>query len=264
VNEKARRLKKISDERIRLADERIGWFDSAIEEIARRWRDELVELAAGPAGQRQAARAQVIMSLQQQIQGQLNRLGYEDLAREFVGGFDDFRKPALDTLAAMGVADKPLSVLDEQALQQVRDLHLAEFRAIGERAVQELSRGVLMNTVAGARRSEIIQAMTATLGTKFQAYAASYADTALMSYDRTVSWKTWEAVGLSLFLYRGPRDVKNRPFCAEHVGKTLTAGQIGQLDNGKGQPKPVSIYGGGWNCRHVWTPVVADEATASE
>ena len=68
-----------------------------------------------------------------------------------------------------------------------------------------------------------------------------------------------EAEGVDLvYLYVGPRDGKNRPFCAQWVGKAVV--DPSKMDNGQGLP--VEDYCGGYNCRHSWAPTLT--ATAIE
>lgn len=59
------------------------------------------------------------------------------------------------------------------------------------------------------------------------------------------------------FNYVGPRDDKNRPFC-RHVldlKKSFSIAEIRDLDNdSRITLKPVFIFCGGWNCRHMWLP----------
>lgn len=62
------------------------------------------------------------------------------------------------------------------------------------------------------------------------------------------------------YLYVGPTDQRNRPFCKEHVGQVLTRDRIEQLDNGQ-LPNPF-ITGGGYNCRHSWLAVESAELRA--
>ncbi len=65
-----------------------------------------------------------------------------------------------------------------------------------------------------------------------------------------------------LYLYDGPpaSDQKIRPFCEQHVGQVFTLEALNKLDNGKGQPKPVSNYLGGYNCRHTLSPIDREQA----
>lgn len=55
-----------------------------------------------------------------------------------------------------------------------------------------------------------------------------------------------------VFVYTGPKDERNRPFCAKRVGKAFTTKQIGKMVNGQGIP--VLEGGGGNRCRHSWVP----------
>lgn len=54
-------------------------------------------------------------------------------------------------------------------------------------------------------------------------------------------------------MYVGPQDSRNRPFCAERVGKEFTLGEALTWDNGQGLP--AVIYCGGYGCRHFLQPV---------
>lgn len=59
------------------------------------------------------------------------------------------------------------------------------------------------------------------------------------------------------FLYVGPSDQRNRPFCKQHVGLVMTRAAIEQLDSGQ-LPNPF-ITGGGYNCRHSWLAVESQD-----
>lgn len=56
------------------------------------------------------------------------------------------------------------------------------------------------------------------------------------------------------YRYEGPSDDRNRPFCAEWVGRVITKAELQTLTNDDGQS--AMIWGGGWNCRHTWQLVV--------
>ncbi|HXJ41100.1 MAG TPA: hypothetical protein VNH18_17590, partial [Bryobacteraceae bacterium] len=92
--------------------------------------------------------------------------------------------------------------------------------------------------------------------------ATSLADTALPGFYRTIAARGYDKIESALqpgtvarYSYFGPLDKLNRPFCKTHAaqsrrGKTWTTAEILLMNNGKGQPKPVRIYCGGWRCRH--------------
>lgn len=84
---------------------------------------------------------------------------------------------------------------------------------------------------------------------------------ALLVWDRIVLEKIAETFDAPpMYIYAGPRDEKNRPFCADVVGSPpRTREQIEELNNHpdlhKYVPPNVFTLCGGINCRHVWLPV---------
>lgn len=77
--------------------------------------------------------------------------------------------------------------------------------------------------------------------------------TKIASYGRQVTATVGESAGLDLYLYTGPRDGITRRFCKPLINKVVTEAQMARLDNGQGLP--VKLSGGGYNCRHSWSPV---------
>ena len=73
--------------------------------------------------------------------------------------------------------------------------------------------------------------------------------TATATYGRMVAMNQ----GLPFVLYAGPRDARNRPFCAERVNKVFPIQVVYTWDNGQGIP--ANLYCGGYGCRHVLIPV---------
>lgn len=76
----------------------------------------------------------------------------------------------------------------------------------------------------------------------------------IAEFGRSTQAINAESAGLDLFLYVGPKDGITRPFCRKLVGKVLSKSQINRLNNGQGAG-PVLTTGGGYNCRHSWTPI---------
>ena len=63
-----------------------------------------------------------------------------------------------------------------------------------------------------------------------------------------------EEAGLTLFYYSGPLDGLTRKFCVPLVDKVLSKRQIAQLNNKSGLGSPLRS-GGGYNCRHSFSPI---------
>lgn len=72
--------------------------------------------------------------------------------------------------------------------------------------------------------------------------------TAVASYNRLETL----ALGSKYVLYAGPRDARNRPFCAERVNNIYPVEVVYTWDNGQGIP--AYLYCGGYGCRHQLVP----------
>lgn len=81
--------------------------------------------------------------------------------------------------------------------------------------------------------------------------------TAVASYSRLESL----ALGAKYVLYAGPRDARNRPFCAERVNNIYPVEVVYTWDNGQGIP--AYLYCGGYGCRHQLVPTNTPPAAPS-
>lgn len=78
-------------------------------------------------------------------------------------------------------------------------------------------------------------------------------NTQISMYGRSITASIADAAGIEYYLYTGPEDGLTRRFCKPLVGKVVSESQMNQLDNGQGLN--VKTGGGGYNCRHSWSPV---------
>ncbi len=113
--------------------------------------------------------------------------------------------------------------------------------------------------------------LTIELGKQFKvarAQAVSLADTAIMTFYRTVNARGFDVIQrdlpkqVLLYKYFGPKDVLNRPFCArlKAADRSYTRAEIDAMDNGLTPVGTVFTMAGGWNCRHLF--ILAPEQTA--
>ena len=77
--------------------------------------------------------------------------------------------------------------------------------------------------------------------------------TKLSQYGRSITAIAAAEADIDHFLYTGPDDGVTRDFCVALVNKVVTSKQMRRLDNGQGLS--VKTSGGGYNCRHSWSPV---------
>jgi hypothetical protein len=76
----------------------------------------------------------------------------------------------------------------------------------------------------------------------------TWLETAQSAFSREANVRLAEDVGIEKFEYVGPLDGITRPFCEKHVGEVKTIEGWDKLDNG--QISPVSVFCGGYRCRH--------------
>jgi hypothetical protein len=226
-------------------------FESALSTLVEQWEKETTELLDRLPSAAGASRLAELVYLETQIAGQLSRLGYEDLARRFTNAYSQSEKAADKQLATLGVDFERLAPLDQDALATLRQIDFLRFVRAGANVSATLAEGIVLNALGGLSRAKLIERLQAQLG-EFRGLAVTYADTGLVSYDRRVHWDKLSQV-VEHFQYTGPLDIKTRPFCIKHWNKVYTQPEIAKLDNGT-VLEPVWLYGGGFNCRHVFTP----------
>lgn len=248
-------LERISDDGIVARARNARAFRSAMAATTRELRSTVVDiLSGGELTTRKAVQARTIVQLQSALAAQLNRAGYDDAVRELMAAYPGSIQRALRMLRQMDIRVERLSKLNEAAFEQLRAVDYDFLRDLGQQSVNEVARGLVQNTIMGTSRSVTIERIGRTLDTRLRNHAVTYADTALVTFDRTASLEIWQDAGLEKYEYRGPADIKNRPVCARWVGRVFTIAEINKLDNGAGLP--VLRFGGGWNCRHVFIPWV--------
>lgn len=125
--------------------------------------------------------------------------------------------------------------------------------------VDEIRQAIDRGVATGIDLSDLIEEVAAKVDATF-ARVASAVDTGIVGVGRAIIVEQAEASAAAggeemVFKYIGPKDTKTRPFCRKHMNKYFTIAALDRLDNGEGQPKPVSRFMGGWLCRHSLAPV---------
>lgn len=123
---------------------------------------------------------------------------------------------------------------------------------------------VLENIITGERPD--FEKIKETQGTKLASYAKTELDTSIAAFNRTLTFNQGTRAGIKEYLYIGPYDGKTRDFCANLLTRRsppiYDIKEISAMDNGQG----ISVIqtGGGYNCRHVWSPVPPDSRAELE
>lgn len=108
--------------------------------------------------------------------------------------------------------------------------------------------------------SSELESLLANKFGKAEAHARTIARTALGAFDRADTVRQAALAGAKRFKYVGPG--ASRSFCQHHLQNIYGLEEIKRMNNGQGLP--VLYYGGGWNCRHTWEPVIAQQRLAPE
>ena len=143
------------------------------------------------------------------------------------------------------------------AIQQQLDLMQASSveTLFDDVIIPNVTSGVRESLVAMTVDVPIKQAMS-SLSQKMQSATGrqlTEVNTKLSMYGRGVTAAMAEEAGLSFYLYTGPQDGETRKFCSPLVDKVVSESQMRKLNNRQGLS--VKTAGGGYNCRHSWSPV---------
>lgn len=140
--------------------------------------------------------------------------------------------PQVDILANQNISDVFEGVILNSVKQSMRD------------SLNDLIVNVPLNTVMSNMQKRMKKAEGRQL---------TEVKTKLSQYGRSITAIAAEAADIDHYLYTGPRDGVTRDFCRALVNKVVTDKQMRRLDNGQGLS--VKTSGGGYNCRHSWSPV---------
>lgn len=139
-------------------------------------------------------------------------------------------------------------------LTDLKTLMVNQFSQIEEDLANRIERSVYGITQGQIDRRDFIEDLTRQFDTINDTYIKTWVDTGIAGFSRESGNIMAQDAGVSLFEYVGPVDGITRPFCRKHTGQKKTLEEWNKLDNG--QIGPVSVYCGGYKCRHRLVPVV--------
>jgi hypothetical protein len=147
-----------------------------------------------------------------------------------------------------------------ETLEAFHDMKLRELLQVPAEVMQTVEQTILRGIVGAQDRAELLNELLQELELTLPQVRTIY-DTALSEFSRIAVTSTATGAADEAFLYDGPIDALMRPFCAERVGKVYSRAEIDAMDNG--QLDNTLITGGGYNCRHTWIPLDAENAMAA-
>jgi hypothetical protein len=144
----------------------------------------------------------------------------------------DSLAPQVDALSSQNISDIVEGVILPSIKQNIRD------------SLRDLEVNVPLNTVMSNLQVKMARA---------QGRQLTEIKTKISQYGRGLTAMASAVAELDHYLYTGPRDGITRDFCRALVNKVVDEQQMSKLNNGQGLA--VKTSGGGYNCRHSWSPV---------
>ena len=187
--------------------------------------------------------------------------GYFGAVNSYLDQYPRIGKMAEDILAA-GRVERDLVGIPRELVDALRNRDKVHFEDLNTAALQRLDDTLLSSIVVGRTPANTLAAMKGVITGEYpwgnrkglyQWHAGTYVRTAQMRFSRQILKAKADEIGLETFVYTGPVDEVTRDFCLDLVGTTHTRAEIEQMDNG--QTGSVFTDGGGYNCRHSWSPV---------
>tara|TARA_R100000951_G_scaffold53115_1_gene44776 strand:- start:1924 stop:2835 length:912 start_codon:yes stop_codon:yes gene_type:complete len=180
------------------------------------------------------------------------RAGYDEAIDEFIEQTSRVAKASQSTASIV----QPQYTPDQR--QQIL-VDVAQ-RAASERIFDNL---ILPQVTSGVRDSLLSMSLDVPLDMAMSTLAQrmeqaqgrqlTEVNTQISTYGRSITASIADAAGINYYLYTGPEDGLTRKFCRPLVNLVVSESQMNKLDNGQGLG--VKAGGGGYNCRHSWSPV---------
>lgn len=147
-----------------------------------------------------------------------------------------------------------IGIVNKEALESLVTLNVEALQTKSANIIGDIRPKILESTILGQKID--LRALKKTLSSKIYNQVKTEVNQSLNTFYRTATVLQAKNLGLEKFLYVGPDDNVTRPFCSQLLERQppiYTIKEIEAMDNGQGLD--VLTNGGGWNCRHEWTPV---------
>lgn len=206
--------------------------------------------------------AELAAKLEARFSAILRDAGYDGAIGELLDTFEKVQ--AANQVFLKDRLGESLSAADTRALKRISDGTAKRLLLRGGEAGAKLREILVVGANTNAPIADLLDELAAAAGVELQK-AVVEAQTQLMGFQRDALATQAEEAGVDLYTYEGPGgpdDLITRPFCAPLVGRIVTLPDLDAMDNGDGQPKPVSRFLGGYRCRHGLAPLSLEEGLA--
>ena len=252
-------------------------LDAAVDRLMRRTTPLLARVAARTQAElmrrleivdgriaQTPANQQVLRQTARIYEGFLKRSAYGTHLGRFVHSFPGQQRFFRDILSAINdtlvnpLPDFTYRVSDEAFFRSHQISSVAALESMPLRLASQARERLLLTTGALP-----VGQLADVLGTVFAhapLHLEGLAVTAISTHYRVIQDKGYQIIeeeaGALKYIFAGPRDKLNRPFCRRILNdnEPRTREQINRLDN-RSPLKPVFTAAGGYACRHQWIPL---------
>lgn len=165
--------------------------------------------------------------------------------------------------------DVLFSSTTQKTIDALIEVDKRKFTGSVQRYAGDVSSAVMRQVVLGDIPT--IKALREEYGERLGTQLKTEINTSVSAFSRTMTADQARELDLDLWVYQGPEDSLVREFCQDVLDGSpdgveprdvpiYTSEEIARMDNGQGLD--VSIYCGGYNCRHQWVPVSLERAIA--
>jgi hypothetical protein len=180
--------------------------------------------------------------------------GFAESIEDFIEQQDKLLQSINDSLNVVDPTWKPLFIENEvNALKTLTVQNVFDDIVIPavSKNVRDSLLSMVVDTPKDQAMSNLAQSLQRGAGT-----LTTEVRTKISQFGRSVNMIAADAVGMDLYLYTGPKDGITRNFCKAIINKVVSKDQLSKLNNNQGLS--VRSSGGGYNCRHSWSPVTSN------
>ena len=191
------------------------------------------------------------------MQTQLQEAGVGDALAEQRAVLDDLLGELREEAEGFGLPNV-FGPATDKSISMLIDGADADILQVMGKASDDVAQYLRSAIVGGMKRSDLLDSIAKTMG-RTRKQAETVTRTSLQTFHRQVTITHARENEIEEFGYVGPRDDITRKWCRRWIGHRGTVAQIEATATmwGRGnQPAPASVFGGGWNCRHDWIPLV--------
>lgn len=194
------------------------------------------------------------------LETELINAGLEEQVQDLHARYADEINEVRRLFNAQGLEDEAIFAdIDIDTIEQLINFDVDQVTQLARQAVGDVRSQLMRSVIAGEKPD--VAAIIGDVTGSLQSQLRTELNTLLAGFARSVTVGKAKELGFELFEYLGPDDDVTRPFCERVLDKDppiYTREEISEMDNEQGLD--VFAYGGGYNCRHDWSPISEEKA----